>query len=103
MPGSADATADGLLRRDLTIVNRRGLHARASAKFVRVVEAYGAEVQVSKDGQTVDGASIMGLLMLAAGPGSTIRVEVKGEDAVQVLAALADLVDDGFGEDHGED
>jgi phosphocarrier protein HPr len=103
LPGSDDATVDGVLVRELTIVNRRGLHARASAKFVRVVEAHGAEVQVSKDGQTVDGASIMGLLMLAAGLGSTIRVEAKGEDAVPVLAALAELVDDGFGEDRGEE
>jgi phosphocarrier protein len=103
LPASDDATVDGALLRELTIVNRRGLHARASAKFVRVVEAHGADVQVSKDGQTVDGASIMGLLMLAAGPGSTIRVAAKGEDAGTVLAALATLVDDGFGEDHGEE
>jgi phosphocarrier protein HPr len=103
LPASDDATVDGTHLRDLTIVNKRGLHARASAKFVRVVEAHGAEVHVSKDGQTVDGASIMGLLMLAAGPGSSIRVEARGEDAAAVLAALAELVDDGFGEDHGED
>ena len=108
MPASADVSADGEVRRgallrELTIVNRRGLHARASAKFVRVVEAHGADVHVSKDGQIVEGASIMGLLMLGAGPGSTITVSARGEDAAGVLDALAALVDDGFGEDHGEE
>ncbi|MFM9859637.1 HPr family phosphocarrier protein [Pseudoxanthobacter sp. M-2] len=108
MPASADGAADGdvwrgALLRELTIVNKRGLHARASAKFVRVVEAHEADVHVSKDGQIVEGASIMGLLMLGAGPGSTIMVSARGTDAAAVLEALAALVDDGFGEDHGED
>ena len=108
MPGSADASADGDVRRgallrELTIVNRRGLHARASAKFVRVVEAHEAEVHVTKDGQIVEGASIMGLLMLGAGPGSMITVSARGADAAEVLDGLAALVADGFGEDHGEE
>ncbi len=108
MPASGDGAADGdvwrgALLRELTIVNKRGLHARASAKFVRVVEAHEADVHVSKDGQIVEGASIMGLLMLGAGPGSTIMVSARGADAAAVLEALAALVDDGFGEDHGED
>jgi len=103
LPDSADATLDGAGSRELTIVNRRGLHARASAKFVRIVEAHDASVQVSKDGQTVDGTSIMGLLMLGAGPGSTIRVDAGGKDAAAVLAALAAIVDEGFGEDLGDE
>lgn len=108
MPASGDGATDGdvwrgALLRELTIVNRRGLHARASAKFVRVVEAHEAAVHVSKDGQIVEGASIMGLLMLGAGPGSMITVSARGGDAAAVLEALAALVADGFGEDHGED
>lgn len=108
MPASADRATEGDVRcatqlREMTIVNRRGLHARASAKFVRVVEAHEADVHVSKDGQIVEGASIMGLLMLGAGPGSTITVSARGDDAAAVLDALAALVDDGFGEDHGEE
>jgi phosphocarrier protein len=93
----------GALLRELTIINKRGLHARASAKFVRVVEAHEADVHVSKDGQIVEGASIMGLLMLGAGPGSMITVSARGVDAAAVLEELAALVDDGFGEDHGEE
>lgn len=108
MPASADATTGGdarcgVLLREMTIVNRRGLHARASAKFVRVVEGHESEVHVSKDGQIVEGGSIMGLLMLGAGPGSKITVSARGDDAAAVLQALAALVADGFGEDHGED
>lgn len=82
----------------LTIVNRRGLHARASAKLVKLVERYDAQVEVSRDGQTVGGTSIMGLMMLAAGPGSLIRVAAAGNDAAAVLEAIADLVGQGFGE-----
>ncbi len=86
------------LMRELTIVNRRGLHARASAKFVKLVEGFDAEVNISKDGQTVGGTSIMGLMMLAASPGCSISVEAKGPQAELVIEALTALVADGFGE-----
>lgn len=87
-----------LIEKDLTIVNRRGLHARASAKLVKLVETFEADVQVSKDGQTVGGTSIMGLMMLAASPGCCIRVCVSGSDAEAALTAISDLVESGFGE-----
>jgi phosphocarrier protein len=84
--------------RTLTIVNTRGLHARASAKFVQCVEKFDAEVLVTKDGNAVSGTSIMGLMMLAAAPGSTILIEATGTQAEDVLNALEALVTDGFGE-----
>lgn len=82
----------------LSITNERGLHARASAKFVEVVEAFKAEAQVSRDGMSVSGDSIMGLLMLAAAKGTEIAVETSGPEAVSLMAALTTLVDDRFGE-----
>lgn len=85
--------------RDLKIVNQKGLHARASAKFVEVVEAHDAEAQVEKDGIEADGSSIMGLLMLAASRGSTIHVETSGPEARALLDALDELVADRFGEE----
>ena len=84
--------------RTLTIVNTRGLHARASAKFVQCVEKYDAEVSVTKDGNAVSGTSIMGLMMLAAAPGSSILIEATGPQAEEALNALEALVTDGFGE-----
>lgn len=84
--------------KELTIVNRRGLHARASAKLVKLVETFDVAVEVSKDGQTVEGTSIMGLMMLAAGPGCCIKVSVTGKDAAAALDAIAELVESGFGE-----
>ncbi|WP_269584287.1 HPr family phosphocarrier protein [Roseibium sp. Sym1] len=92
-------TAQTVFEKDLTIVNRRGLHARASAKLVKLVETFQADVQVSKDGQTVGGTSIMGLMMLAASPGCCIRVSVSGSEADAALAAIAALVENGFGEE----
>ena len=83
---------------DLKIINERGLHARASAKFVEVVEGFDAQAQVSKDGMQVGGDSIMGLLMLAASKGSTIEVEPQGVEADQLAEALRALVADRFGE-----
>ena len=85
------ADGDGELARDLTIVNKKGLHARASAKFVQLVERFDAEVTVSKDGQSVSGTSIMGLMMLAAGIGSQVHVTASGRDAVAAMAAITDL------------
>ncbi|MET0274244.1 MAG: HPr family phosphocarrier protein [Phenylobacterium sp.] len=85
--------------RTVEIVNKRGLHARASAKFVKLASTFDAEVKVSKDGQTVDARSIMGLMMLAAGPGCCIDIEAQGQDAAQAIEALAELVAGKFEED----
>ena len=82
----------------LTIVNEKGLHARASAKLVEVVEAFDARAEVSKDGMSASGDSIMGLLMLAAAKGSTIDVATSGPDAEALADALTALVADKFGE-----
>lgn len=84
----------------LRIVNEKGLHARASAKFVEVVEAHDAAAQVTKDGMTVSGDSIMGLLMLAASRGTTIEVETSGAAAEALGLALQNLVANRFGEDN---
>ncbi|MDP3173845.1 HPr family phosphocarrier protein [Phenylobacterium sp.] len=85
--------------REVEIVNERGLHARASAKFVRTAAGFDAEVTVSKDGQAADARSIMGLMMLAAGPGCCILIEARGAEADAAVAALAALVADRFDED----
>lgn len=82
----------------LTIRNQRGLHARAAAKFVKCVAQFRAETVVTRDGNTVSGQSIMGLMLLAAAKGSTIDVTCKGTDAPAALAAISALVEDGFGE-----
>ncbi|WP_086619564.1 HPr family phosphocarrier protein [Erythrobacter tepidarius] len=91
----------GEARQSVTIVNRRGLHARASAKFVAAVAALpeGVSVTVSKSPNSAAGGSILGLMMLGAAKGDTIEVVVKGEGAQGVLADLVALVADGFGED----
>jgi phosphocarrier protein len=81
---------------EVTVVNKRGLHARASAAFVKCVEKFDAEVTVTKDGQSVNGASIMGLMMLTASPGSTILIETEGQDADQAMEALTTLIEKGF-------
>lgn len=94
---AADAGAP--LSRDLTIMNMRGLHARASARFVQCAEQFDAEVTVTKDGTTVGGTSIMGLMMLAASPGTVISVAATGADAETALDALAALIADRFGEE----
>jgi phosphocarrier protein HPr len=82
----------------LTIRNQRGLHARAAAKFVKLVSEFEAEVLVSKDGQEVSGDSIMGLMMLAAGPGDTIEVITSGTEEAEVMLAITELVEDKFEE-----
>jgi len=88
-----------MIEKTLTICNIRGLHARASAKFVKCVEEYEADVTVSRDGSRVGGTSIMGLMMLAAAPGCTIDIAAQGQDAEAVVRALSKLVADKFGED----
>jgi phosphocarrier protein len=89
----------GPIAREMLIVNKRGLHARASAKFVQLVGGFDAAVSVSKDGTTVGGTSIMGLMMLAASPGCSIHVSATGNQAVAVIEALQTLVADKFGEE----
>jgi phosphocarrier protein len=90
---------DGALSREMQIVNRKGLHARATAKFVQCVDRFDADVTVTRCGETVGGDSIMGILTLGAGPGSTIIVSASGRDAKEALDALAELVLARFGED----
>ncbi len=84
---------------DVLITNKRGLHARASARFVTLASNFDAQVTVAHDGSSVTGTSIMGLMMLAAGPGDTIRISAEGREADTALAALKGLVETRFGED----
>ena len=85
--------------RELSITNQRGLHARASAKFVKCAEAFDAEITVTRDGMSVPATSIMGLMMLGAAIGTSIMVEAKGAQAEQAVEALAQLVDSKFDEE----
>ena len=87
----------------VTIRNRKGLHARASAKFVKCAEEFDATVLVVREGQSVGGTSIMGLMMLAAGPGSQLLIKAEGVQADAALEKLVALVKDGFGEDCVDD
>jgi phosphocarrier protein HPr len=91
--------SNGAVRRELTIVNKRGLHARASARFVQLVGEYDATVVVEKDGMSVGGTSIMGLMMLAASPGCSIAVTARGPEAAALIQALEELVSSRFGEE----
>ncbi|HUO55696.1 MAG TPA: HPr family phosphocarrier protein [Rhodoblastus sp.] len=92
-------STDGAVTRELAIVNRKGLHARATAKFVHCVEQFDAEVRVSRCGETVGGQSIMGILTLGAGIGSTITVSATGPQAQEAVEALTMLIANKFGED----
>jgi len=91
--------APGRPSRTVMIRNRRGLHARAAAKFVKLAETFAAEVTVRKNGSSVSGGSIMGLMMLAAGPGTQVTIEAVGAQAAEAVAALAALVDGAFDEE----
>ena len=86
-------------RVEIQIRNKKGLHARASAKFVKCAETFKAAIRVTRDGQTVGGTSIMGLMMLAAGPGTTILIEADGPEAPEAIEALIALIESGFGEE----
>lgn len=101
-PTGGDADGDGteasVLVRRLVICNKRGLHARAAAKFVTLAERFGASVDVEKDGQSVSARSIMGLMMLGAGLGATITLRAEGWDAKEAMEALSALVEAGFNE-----
>ena len=98
MSEAADA-AIGTVKRSLAIVNKRGLHARAAAKFVRTAGQFDAVIRVSFKGQEVSALSIMGLMMLAAGIGSAIELSCAGRQAAEAMAALSALVESKFGED----
>jgi phosphocarrier protein len=91
--------SDGAHRRTVEIVNERGLHARASAKFVKAASQFDAHVTVSRDGQTVDAQSIMGLMMLGAGPGCQLEIAAQGPEAAAALDALSQLVQERFDEE----
>lgn len=90
---------EGAMVRELRIVNKKGLHARATAKFVQCAENFTSAIQVTRCGETVGGTSIMGILTLGAGIGTTITVTAVGPDAPEALAALQALVESRFGED----
>ncbi len=92
-------TAGKVVMREMRIVNQRGLHARASAKFVQMASGFDATVDVERDGVKVGGTSIMGLMMLAASPGCSIRVVASGPQAAEAVDALEELVAGRFGED----
>ena len=94
-----DTPVQGPVQATVNICNQRGLHARASAKFVKLASSFESEIHVTRDGVTVDARSIMGLLMLGAGIGCTIDVTAEGEDAEEAMAALTDLVARKFDED----
>jgi len=89
---------EGAVSRTFVICNKKGLHARASAKFVQTVEKFDAEVRVTRCNESVGGTSIMGLMMLAAAPGTSIAVQATGREAAEVITALAALIDSRFGE-----
>ncbi len=98
-PTAPDANTPPPLTRQIVICNQRGLHARAAAKFVKLAETFSACVTVRKNGSSVSGRSIMGLMMLGAGHGCTVTLEAEGWDAREALDALAGLVEAGFHED----
>ena len=87
------------IEKELTIVNRLGLHARPAAMFVRIASRHRAEIWVAKEGEEVNGKSIMGLMMLAAGQGSTVRIRCDGPDADRAMEELENLIKAGFNED----
>ena len=90
---------EATLVREVEIVNKKGLHARASAKFVQVAEHFDAVITVTRGSEMVGGTSIMGLMMLAAAPGTKIKIATSGNESVEALEALCRLVEDGFGEE----
>jgi len=98
-PQAGTGVPAGAISKELLIINKRGLHARASAKFVQMVERFSAEVWVTRGNETVGGTSIMGLMMLAAGPGTTVVVSAIGPEAQAAVDAIAELVAGKFNEE----
>ena len=88
-----------MLTNDFLIINKLGLHARASALFVKTASRFAAEVRLSKEGVEVNGKSIMGIMMLAASKGTTVSLTVEGADEAEALQAIGDLITNGFGEE----
>ena len=99
MSGTGSSDASEAIARDFLIVNQRGLHARASAKFVQLADSFRATISVERDGIKVGGTSIMGLMRLAASPGCSIRVTASGPEAEQAIAAIEQLIATRFGEE----
>ena len=99
MSGTGSSDASEAIARDFLIVNQRGLHARASAKFVQLADSFRATISVERDGIKVGGTSIMGLMMLAASPGCSIRVTASGPEAEEAIAAIEQLIATRFGEE----
>ena len=93
------SSSAGVIVRELPIINKRGLHARASAKFVQTAEKFDAELTVTRNGESVGGTSIMGLMMLSAGIGTTITVAAKGREAQAAMDAITELLATKFGEE----
>ncbi len=99
-PSTSSATSPAnLIFAEVVILNLKGLHARASAQFVKCAESFGASIRVTREGHTVGGTSIMGLMSLAAGQGQMILIEAEGDDAPRALEALIALVESGFNEE----
>ncbi|MGI8526615.1 MAG: HPr family phosphocarrier protein [Pseudolabrys sp.] len=96
--GPARDQPEDALSREVEIINKKGLHARASAKFVQTAEQFDASVTVTRGHESVGGTSIMGLMMLAAGPGSTVTIKASGHEADAAMEALCDLISSRFGE-----
>ncbi len=94
-----DAGKDEKIEKEVTIANRHGMHARPAAMFVRIASRFRAEIWVEKDGEQINGKSIMGLMMLAAGPGSKLVIRCEGPDAPKALEELEQLILDKFNED----
>lgn len=87
------------MRQNVTIVNKLGLHARAAAKLVQTASDFGSEIVLRRDGREVNAKSIMGVMMLAAGPGTELELEISGEDESEAMKTLVELIEDRFGED----
>ena len=96
---SAKKTDAEFLTKELTIINKSGIHARPAAMFVKIANRFGSDIFVEKDGEKINGKSIMGLMMLAAGPGSKLILHVKGADAAAAIAEIEALVQRKFDED----
>lgn len=99
MNGRVIEAADGQVVKDLVVSNRLGIHARPASLFVRIANQFQSEIHVEKDGERVNGKSILGLMLLAAGPGSRIRLHANGSDAARAVTELEALVRNKFGEE----
>ncbi|MFM8468748.1 MAG: HPr family phosphocarrier protein [Limisphaerales bacterium] len=99
MSAAKDKTGDGVITRELVVANKVGIHARPAAMFVKIASRYTCDIYLEKDGEKINGKSIMGLLMLAAGPGSRLKLEASGKDAAQATAEIEELFQRKFDED----